>query len=183
MALRGMRNLFTYLRKFRRWVENAEKIDLWVANSLEIDRWFEHRDAISEIMPEEARKHKLPQFRRDFERFSALSRSVGRELPVSEADLLPCLDDSTAETAFDRHYLYHPAWAARILAQTRPSKHTDVSSILSFSMVLSAFLPVDFYDIRPAAVKLSDFVSRRGDLLALPFVDEIRKSTRLNSSH
>ena len=75
------------------------------------------------------------------------------------------------ETAFDRHYVYHPAWAARVLAQTRPARHVDISSILGFSTVLSAFIPVDFYDVRPAPLNLGDLHVGAADLLQLPFDD------------
>jgi SAM-dependent methyltransferase len=79
------------------------------------------------------------------------------------------LDDRTAGTAFDRHYIYHPAWAARVLARTRPSAHIDISSTLHFCSIVSAFIPVKFYDYRPADLCLSDLSSEFADLLALPF--------------
>ena len=72
---------------------------------------------------------------------------------------------------FDRHYVYHCAWAARILAQTRPNLHVDISSSLYFATMLSAFMPVKFYDYRPADVQLSGLTSESADLLALPFAD------------
>jgi len=39
----------------------------------------------------------------------------------------PMLDDKTSVTPIEPHYTYHPAWAARILAQTKPQKHVDIS--------------------------------------------------------
>ncbi|MFA5022982.1 MAG: hypothetical protein WC537_01800, partial [Candidatus Paceibacterota bacterium] len=51
------------------------------------------------------------------------------------------LDDKTALTNFDSHYIYHPAWAARVLAQTKPEEHIDISSTLHFSTLVSAFIP------------------------------------------
>ncbi|MDO8483139.1 MAG: hypothetical protein Q7S86_04975, partial [bacterium] len=68
----------------------------------------------------------------------------------------PCLYDKTAETYFDRHYIYHPAWAARVLAETKPKIHVDIASTLSFSAIVSAFLPIEFYDYRPANLTLSN---------------------------
>jgi SAM-dependent methyltransferase len=81
----------------------------------------------------------------------------------------PCLDDKTKTTGFDRHYLYHPAWAARILAETNPVGHIDISSTLNFATMLSAFIPVRFYDFRPADVRLSNLNSVAGNIVDLPF--------------
>ncbi|MBI2476215.1 MAG: DUF268 domain-containing protein [Candidatus Taylorbacteria bacterium] len=83
----------------------------------------------------------------------------------------PCLGDKTKQTGFDRHYVYHPAWAARVLAETKPKTHTDISSTLTFGVIVSAFLPVEFYDYRPAALELDNLKSAAADLTALPFKD------------
>ena len=92
-------------------------------------------------------------------------------LSLSWGDRYLCLDDKTKNTGFDRHYLYHPAWAARILAETKPALHIDISSTLSFATMLSAFMPVHFYDYRPADVELSNLKSEAGNLVNLPFLD------------
>ncbi len=58
-----------------------------------------------------------PKFRRfvaDFRAFRRLSNEARARFDVEWAGRYPCLDDYTATTAFDPHYLYHPAWAARI---------------------------------------------------------------------
>ncbi len=81
-----------------------------------------------------------------------------------------CLDDRTAFTGFDRHYIYHPAWAARIVKEINPDIHIDISSTLHFCSILSAFVPVDFYDYRPAKLYLDNLQSKQADLLNLPFV-------------
>lgn len=91
------------------------------------------------------------------------------ELKITECFL--CLEDRTAHTAFDSHYIYHPAWAARILAKTKPAVHTDISSTLHFATIVSAFIPVRFYDYRPADLYLSNLTSESADLTALPFAD------------
>jgi hypothetical protein len=62
----------------------------------------------------------------------------------------PCLYDNTGNTDFDSHYVYHPAWASRVLNKTKPKKHIDISSILNFSTIVSGFVPTEFYDYRPA---------------------------------
>jgi hypothetical protein len=76
--------------------------------------------------------------------------------------------DATVHTPFDRHYIYHPAWAARLIALASPTVHIDISSTLHFCNVLSAFVPVKFYDYRPAALVLSDLTCEAADLIALP---------------
>lgn len=88
---------------------------------------------------------------------------------LEEEDLYPCLDDKTSYTPFDRHYIYHPAWAARVLKKINPAKHIDISSTLHFCSVVSAFIPVDFYDYRPANLQLDNFQSLSADLINLPF--------------
>lgn len=108
-------------------------------------------------------------FKDDFLQFSSLSSD--NRFQINWNDRYPCLDDKTTTTGFDRHYLYHPAWAARIVAEVKPEKHIDISSTLNFSSMLSAFLPVEFYDFRPANVQLSNFESKAADILYLPFAD------------
>lgn len=107
-----------------------------------------------------------------FFEFNEFKRLVhDNRFSIAWKDRYPCLDDKTKTTGFDRHYLYHPAWAARILAETKPSEHIDISSTLNFSTMLSAFIPVRFYDFRPADVSLSNLKSLPGNIVDLPFAD------------
>jgi SAM-dependent methyltransferase len=107
----------------------------------------------------------------DFLNFKRKTIAVGQRFSIALRDLYPCISDKTATTAFDRHYIYHPAWAARVLAQTRPEWHVDISSSLSFCTLVSAFIPVRFYDYRPAELRLSHLTSTPADICALPFPD------------
>ena len=106
----------------------------------------------------------------DFIAFKKASGGNGR-LRLNWADRYPCLNDKGPKTGFDRHYLYHPAWAARIIARQQPRVHVDISSSLHFCSMLSAFVPVQFYDFRPADIELSGIRCERADLLHLPFGD------------
>jgi SAM-dependent methyltransferase len=81
----------------------------------------------------------------------------------------PFLDEATEITGIEPHYTYHPAWAARVLAQTKPAKHIDISSAMYFSNIVSAFIPTEFYDYRPAPIVLSNYTSGRADLTDLHF--------------
>ena len=108
-------------------------------------------------------------FRNDFDRFSEDSKRNGSRFEISWEDRYPCLDDRHSAMPFDPHYIYHTAWAARLVAQTAPALHVDISSLLYFSTIISAFVPVEFYDYRPAGVELDRFSSKHADLLSLPF--------------
>jgi len=108
----------------------------------------------------------------DYVRFRQMASRLEYRFDVRWRDRYPCLDDNTSQTTFDRHYIYHPAWAARVLTRTNPAVHIDISSTLAFCTVVSAFIPVRFYDYRPARLHLSNLSSNHADLTALPFSDE-----------
>ncbi len=107
----------------------------------------------------------------DFKKFKKKSKNDIR-FPVLWENRYPRLSDNTANTNFDHHYIYHPAWAARIVKKINPEFHVDISSTLSFSSILSAFIPVRFYDYRPANLSLSNLKSDKADLMKLPFADD-----------
>lgn len=87
-------------------------------------------------------------------------------------DRYVCLDDKTNVTNFDRHYVYHPAWAARIIRDRNPDVHVDIGSSLFFIANISAFVPVRFYDYRPAELILDGLECDSADLKCLPFDDQ-----------
>lgn len=111
------------------------------------------------------------QFKADLAEFRAKDQGAGQRFPIRDEDLLPQLADRTDSTPFDRHYLYHPAWAVRILEKTRPKEHVDIGSVLQFVTMASAFIPTKFYDFRPAPPELTGLSSGAADLTALPFGD------------
>lgn len=110
-------------------------------------------------------------FAREFTEFAARAEAAGPRFALAWEDRYPCLDDRTTVTVFDRHYVFHTAWAARVLARTRPARHVDVGSSLYFVTGVSAFVPTSFYDIRPASLGLTNLDSLPGDLMRLPFGD------------
>ena len=118
---------------------------------------------------------KRVKFIKDFLNFSSLSTKIGTTKPLWK-NCLPQLHDNTSETLFDRHYVYHPAWAARIIKEVNPQFHVDISSTLHFCTILSAFIPVKFYDYRPAELHLSNLTSEKADLTNLFFDDNSIKS-------
>lgn len=117
-----------------------------------------------------------PKFIHDYLKIKRLSRRSDRGFKLSIKDLYPCLSEDTLGTSFDNHYILHPAWAARVLSKIKPDFHIDISSSLSFVTILSAFIPVKFYDYRPAEIKLSNLFCDKANLLALPFEDSSVKS-------
>ena len=114
------------------------------------------------------RQAAMVSFGAEFDEFSNLLTAAGRPA-LNKADTYPCLDDRSSETGFDRHYIYHPAWAARIIAKSHPEKHVDISSTLHFATIVSAFVKVDFFDFRPAPLVLSNMSSAAADLTRLDF--------------
>jgi len=116
----------------------------------------------------------FPLIFKDFFNFKKINRNSRFSLKLR--NIYPRPFEKTFSTHFDRHYVYHTAWAARVLKNLKPEKHIDISSSLYFSGIVSAFVPVDFYDFRPAELELSNFSSKQGNLLSLPFADNIIKS-------
>ena len=106
----------------------------------------------------------------DYRKFAFLHRKHPR-FSMSWAGSYPILNERTRETYFDAHYIYYPAWAARILAKTKPDFHVDISSTLNFCTLVSAFIPMKFYDFRPAKIDLTGLQTDRADLTHLSFPD------------
>ncbi len=103
------------------------------------------------------------------EEFKLMAAKGQQRFVFREEDNYPCLDDNTGVTDFDRHYIYHPAWAARIVKEINPEFHVDISSTLHFSSILSSFIPVRFYDYRPANLSLDNLACAKADLMSLSF--------------
>lgn len=97
-------------------------------------------------------------------------------MPIQWRDRWPRLNDRTTHLPFDAHYTYHTAWAARRLAELRPARHVDISSLAYFATLCSAFVPIEFYDYRPAGILLPNLVCGAADLQQLPFADQSLES-------
>lgn len=110
------------------------------------------------------------KFNDEFKLFcSVLSRNRG--FACSKEHLTPRLNDATTDTSFNKDYIYHSAWAARRVAAVSPDFHTDFSSNLYLAAILSAFVPVKFYDYRLPALNLPNLEIGFIDLTKLPFAD------------
>jgi SAM-dependent methyltransferase len=104
--------------------------------------------------------------------FTAFKGKNDHRFEINWKDRYPCLHDNTKISEFDTHYIYHPAWAARMIMHEHPSLHIDISSSLSFCSILSASIPVIFYDFRPARLILSNLRCESADITCLPFQDD-----------
>ena len=108
-----------------------------------------------------------PWFWKDYLKY----KKENKRFPINFFDIFPILKEKTKTTDFDSHYVYHVAWAIRKVLEIKQKenieKHLDFSSSLHFSANLSAFLPVDFYDYRPANLSLSNLNSKEADLTNL----------------
>jgi SAM-dependent methyltransferase len=165
------------LKQLRNWQLIEEKIAFWKTNESKIALWMRYESVVTKAVNENLlQEERYRKFDKDFDTFRSLSGKTVTRLAMRRGDILACFDELWDATPFDRHYLYHPAWAARVLARTRPDRHVDISSILSFSAIVSAFIPVDFYEYRAACVTLNNFQSGKADLLRLPFSDKSLRS-------
>lgn len=108
-------------------------------------------------------------FATDLFTYSKLNKT--KRFKISAINFYPCLSDRTSTTDFDRHYVYHTAWAIRKVTEMNPVKHIDISSSLFFCSALSATITTEFYDYRPAPLKLSNLKTNFSDLSNLPFTD------------
>lgn len=114
-------------------------------------------------------KEKIKQKKEFKKEFNILFKSNTRNFELVFKNSRPYLNDKTSTTNFDAHYIYHPAWAARIIKKNNPTLHVDISSTLHFCTQLSAFIPVEFYDYRPAILNLDNLKSLKADLTNLFF--------------
>lgn len=103
--------------------------------------------------------------------FFELKRFDASRFALRWQDRLLCLYDATTATTFDRHYVFHTAWACRVLAESRPVVHVDISGSLYFASSASAFVPIRFYDYRPVQLGLSGLTCDRADLTRLHFAN------------
>lgn len=108
---------------------------------------------------------------RDYWRFKNASSTMDDRFPIKWKDHYAIIHERTANHGFDSHYIYHTGWAARVLQETKPKKHVDISSTLYFCSIVSGFIPVEFYEYRPAEIHLNGLRSMQGDICSLPMSD------------
>lgn len=108
----------------------------------------------------------------DWIRYNRLQRSSKDDrFPLEFGNRMPAIWEKTKQTRFDAHYVYHNAWALRTVRKISSKLHVDISSTVYFCSSLSAFMPVKFYDYRPARLTLSQLTTDSCDLQRLQFED------------
>jgi len=117
-------------------------------------------------------KKKFKIFHENFKKFQNLSEIKEERFSLRWKERYPCLKDDTGNTYFDRHYIYHTAWAARVLAKLKPQLHIDISSSLYFASLISAFIPFEYYDYRPPRLELNNIKVKNVDLTSLSFASK-----------
>ena len=73
-------------------------------------------------------------------------------------------------------FAFEVAYLIVFIKEINPEKHVDISSILYFSTMLSAFIKIEFYDYQPADISLSNLVTASADLTNLFFESESLES-------
>lgn len=91
--------------------------------------------------------------------------------PAQWSERVAALWEATPTTAYDAHYLYHVAWAVRMVTGYAPTKHIDISSSLNFCTTLSATVPTEFYDFRATPLDLDNIYCGAADLTQLFFAN------------
>ncbi|MBF0562567.1 MAG: DUF268 domain-containing protein [Alphaproteobacteria bacterium] len=94
-----------------------------------------------------------------------------KRFALDEGKMWPIINEDTPSTAFDRHYIYHVAWAARALKRINPLIHYDFSSSLYFIAMVSAWFPVRVCDIRPPSLQLDGLSVQKENLTSISLPD------------
>ncbi|MFH1867220.1 MAG: DUF268 domain-containing protein [Patescibacteria group bacterium] len=114
----------------------------------------------------------MVRYCRDWFKYKKLSGAEKLDLINSH----PRLYERLPTTPIDNHYFYQDIWAFKKIYQSKVPGHVDIGSTVEFVGFLSAITKVTFIDIRPIAVNLSNFNSKAGNILNLPFTDNSLKS-------
>ncbi len=116
------------------------------------------------------------RFSKELNAFKKQSATSKVRFSLNKEDYFLCMNDNTSSTGFDRHYVYHTAWAVHFLFNNKIEHHTDISSTLYFSGTASSFCKIDFYDYRPATLELPNLSCKKADLTNLHFKNNSIKS-------
>ena len=108
-------------------------------------------------------------FDQHFEQFCKESVADGRFTPKRE-EQLPVLNEDSTQGGWCFTYAMHIGWACRVLAETKPLEHVDVSSMIYFAACGSALVSKFTYlDLRPIRLPLPGLECAAGDLMNLPY--------------
>jgi len=91
--------------------------------------------------------------------------------------LSPQLFDNKKKEPFDAHYMYHTAWASRVLSKINPTLHHDFASDLRFVTMVSSHIKIIQYNLSIPTVKLDNLEFRTTNLTKMENI----KSNSLSS--
>ncbi len=91
--------------------------------------------------------------------------------------LSPQLFDNKKKEPFDAHYMYHTAWASRVLSKINPMLHHDFASDLRFVTMVSSHIKIIQYNLSIPTVKLDNLEFRTTNLTKMENI----KSNSLSS--
>ncbi len=111
----------------------------------------------------------LPKFLYDYIR---IRDKLGKRFIIEIKNWLPVLTDSKGVMAYDTHYVYHCAWAIRMLEKYGIKNHIDISSSLMFCAMASSSMRIAHYDFRIPNIELSNLMVGRQDLSKLTFAND-----------
>lgn len=140
------------LRRFKR------KIAAVLRKSVELARTFR------------AERDKQKRFRAQFKQLTSREAHTHKRFSLDWENRLPCMDDAAATPNF-AEYFYHLAWAARKLVALNPPIHYDISSHSYFIGVLSALIPIRYFEYRHVPINLPGLETASADICCLPFAD------------
>ena len=101
--------------------------------------------------------------------------------PFEYTESFPKIYDQTISTKFDSHYFYQDIWGFNRILESKCDYHVDIGSSVIFVVLLTAITELTFIDIRPLRVNLKNFLSKKGNILALPY--ESNSISSLSSLH
>jgi hypothetical protein len=108
----------------------------------------------------------------DYRLFKKMASAQDDRFSIKWKDHYAIIHEKTSKHWFDSHYIYHTGWAARILNETKPKEHVDISSTLYFCSIVSGFIPVKFFEFRIAEIHMDGLECKQGDILSLPMPDD-----------
>jgi len=112
----------------------------------------------------------LPKYIEYFREWKLYSKMEGVE-PLKLKNAQPTLFDKVLTSGIEKHYFFQDIWAFKKIINSPFEYHIDIGSRVVLIGFISAIKKVTFIDIRYLNVKLENFQSEKGNILALRFKD------------
>lgn len=108
-----------------------------------------------------------------FHHWSQYNKKAGEGWRAQGRDIHPVLNETDAQAGRARgHYFLQDLWAAQQVFNARPLSHVDVGSrVDGFVAQVACFMRLEYVDLRPLDVGITNIQSREGSILALPYTD------------